>query len=102
MSQNVQFHRLLLRRKIGRVEETWNAPVDWVLVAFVLFKGLVFVTGMYFAVKWHYDQERRPANVRTLVLAGAKYSALFVLALLLVLAFTLGLARMLGMNLSIP
>lgn len=76
--------------------------MDWVLVAFVLFKGLVFVTGMYLAVKWHYDQEKRPADVRGLVLAGARYSAFFLLALLLVLGFTLGLARMLGMNLSLP
>lgn len=102
MSQIVHFHGCLRRRKIGRVEATWNVPVDWVLVVFVLFKGLVFVTGMYFAVKWHYDQERRPTTVRRLLLAGARYSALFLLALLLVMAFTLGLAKMLGMNLSLP
>ena len=102
MSQNVQFHRRCCRRKIGHLEATWNAPVDWVLVFFVLFKGLVFVAGMYFAVKWHYDQEKKPASVQRLVLAGARYTALFLLALLLVLAFTLGLARMLGMDLSLP
>lgn len=79
-----------------------NAQVDWVLVVFVLFKGLVFVTGMYFAVKWHYDQEKNGAGRRALLRAGAKLLALFVVLLLGLLIFTFGLAKTLGMDLRLP
>ncbi|MCY4745561.1 hypothetical protein NYO99_11315 [Pelomonas sp. UHG3] len=76
--------------------------MDWVLIAFALFKGLVFVAGMHFAIKWHYDQELKGTDRRTLVRMGSKFVAAFVLLLLLVLLFTFGLARMLGMDLSLP
>jgi len=79
-----------------------SAPVDWVLVVFVLFKGLVFVTGMYFAIKWHYDQEKTKADGQALLRAGTKIVAIFLLLLLVLLTLTFGLARMLGMDLSLP
>lgn len=78
------------------------APVDWVLVVFVLFKGLVFVTGMYFAVKWHYDREKTKADGHALLRVGTKIVAIFLLVLLVLLTLTFGLARMLGMDLSLP
>lgn len=76
--------------------------MDWVLIVFVLFKGLVFVTGMYFAIKWHYDQEKKWADARALLGMGAKFVAVFVLSLLALLILTFGLAGSLGMNLSLP
>ena len=31
---------------------------------------LVFVTGMYFAIKWHYDREKQQADRRVLLRAS--------------------------------
>jgi hypothetical protein len=76
--------------------------VDWVLVAFVLFKGLVFLAGMVFAIKWHYDREKMTLGRRVLLGMTAKYLAVFMLLLLIVLSLTFGLARTLGMDLSLP
>lgn len=76
--------------------------MDWVLTGFVLFKALVFVTGMYFAVKWHYDQEKHGADRGALLRVGARFVAGFLVLLLLLLVATFGLARMLGMDLSLP
>jgi hypothetical protein len=76
--------------------------VDWVLIVFVLFKGLVFGTGMVFAIKWHYDREKQHAGGRALRRAGALWVAAFLLLLLVLLGFTFGLARLLGMDLSLP
>ncbi|MFN9471798.1 hypothetical protein [Acidovorax sp.] len=33
--------------------------MDWVPVVFIVFKVLVFGTGMFFAIKWHYDQGKK-------------------------------------------
>ena len=30
--------------------------IDWVPVAFLTFKVLIFGACMFFAIKWHYDQ----------------------------------------------
>ncbi|KQV49459.1 hypothetical protein ASC95_17845 [Pelomonas sp. Root1217] len=76
--------------------------MDWVLIVFVLFKSLVFATGMYFAIKWHYDREKKLADRRALLGMGAKFVAVFVLLLLVLLLLTFGLARTLGMDLSLP
>lgn len=76
--------------------------MDWVLIVFVLFKGLVFVTGMYFAIKWHYDREKKCAERRALLGMGAKFFAVFVLLLLVLLIVTFELARTLGMDMSLP
>ena len=76
--------------------------MDWVLIVFVLFKGVVFVAGMYFAIKWHYDRERKSVGRRALLGMAAKFAAVFVLLLLVLLTLTFGLARTLGMDLSLP
>lgn len=79
-----------------------SAAVDWVLVVFILFKGLVFVTGMYFAIKWNYDQQKTKIDGQALLRVGTQIVAIFVLVLLVLLTLTLGLAKTLGMNLSLP
>lgn len=35
------------------------SKMDWVPIVFVTFKVLVFGTGMFFAIKWHYDQGKK-------------------------------------------
>jgi hypothetical protein len=32
--------------------------MEWIPVGLVTFKVLVFGTGMFFAIKWHYDKEK--------------------------------------------
>lgn len=77
--------------------------IDWVPVVFVTFKVLIFGTCMFFAIKWHYDQgKKKGADTRTLLRTAAKLAAAFLLALLVVLLFTFGIAKMLGMDLSLP
>lgn len=76
--------------------------MDWVLVGFILFKGLVFVTGMYLAIKWHYDREKLRVDRLALIRTGAKLVAVFLLLLLVLLALTFGLASKLGMDLRLP
>ena len=77
--------------------------IDWVPVIFVIFKVLIFGACMFFAIKWHYDQgKKKGVDQRTFVRTVLKLVAAFVLALVVVLAFTFGLAKMLGMDLSLP
>jgi len=75
--------------------------MDWFITVFLPFKLLVLGTGMYFAIKWHYDQGKngeRGAVLRT----GGKMAAVFVLSLLCVGLFTFVLSRMVGLDLSFP
>lgn len=32
--------------------------MEWVPIVLVIFKLLVFGTGMFLAIKWHYDKEK--------------------------------------------
>ena len=36
--------------------------MDWVPIVFIVFKVAVFGTGMFFAIKWHYDQGKKAKN----------------------------------------
>jgi hypothetical protein len=72
--------------------------MDWIPAVFVTFKALVLITGMFFAVKWHYDQERKKGKERREILRmGGKLVAVFLLALLGVGLVTFVLIRVLGM-----
>ena len=33
--------------------------MDWVPIVFIVFKVAVFGTGMFFAIKWHYDKGKK-------------------------------------------
>ena len=35
------------------------SKMDWVPIVFIVFKVAVFGTGMFFAIKWHYDQGKK-------------------------------------------
>lgn len=36
--------------------------MNWVPIVFIVFKVAVFGTGMFFAIKWHYDQGKKAKN----------------------------------------
>lgn len=76
--------------------------IDWIPVVFVTFKVLVFGTCMFFAIKWHYDQDKKGMDKRALLRTGLKLGAAFTLALAIVVFFTFTLAKQLGMDLNLP
>ena len=76
--------------------------MDWIPVIFVTFKFLVLGTGMFFAVKWHYDQGKKEKERRAVLRAGGKIAAFFMLSLLGLGIVTFILIRMLGMDLTFP
>lgn len=61
-------------------------------------------TGMFFAIKWHYDQGQKEKEIgrRVVLRAGGKVAAVFVLSLLSLVFVTFVLARMLGLDLTFP
>jgi len=75
--------------------------MEWIPTVFVTFKVLVLGTGMFFAIKWHYDQgkKEKEQEIRAVLRAGGKVAAVFVLALLGLGLVTFVLARMLGLPL---
>jgi len=78
--------------------------MDWVPIVFVTFKFLVLGTGMFFAVKWHYDQgakdQDRKMEMRAVRRTAVKVGAIFVLLLLVLGIVTFVLGRTLGLDLS--
>lgn len=77
--------------------------MDWVPVVFIAFKVLVFCTGMFFAIKWHYEKGKKDKEKQSAVLrAGGKVAAVFVLSLLGLSLLTFGLGSMLGLDLTFP
>jgi hypothetical protein len=76
--------------------------MEWIPVVFVTFKALVLGTGMFFAIKWHYDQGKKDKDKgqerRAVLRAGGQVAAVFVLSLLGLGLITFGLIRMLGME----
>lgn len=79
--------------------------MDWVPAVFIVFKVLVLGIGMFFAVKWHYDQGRKDKGKEQLsavLRAGGKVAVLFVLMLLVLLLLTFALGKKLGLDLTFP
>ncbi|MTV38623.1 hypothetical protein [Duganella radicis] len=76
--------------------------IEWIPVIFVAFKALVLVTGMFYAVKWHYDQGKKGKPQRAVLRASGQVAAIFVLSLLGLGLVTFALVRMLGMDLTFP
>ena len=75
---------------------------DWVPVVFVVFKGVIFVTCMFFAIKWHYDQgKKKGLDRRTLLRNSAMIVGGFLLAVVAVLLLTFTFASRMGMDLSL-
>ena len=78
--------------------------IDWIPVVFVAFKALVLGTGMFFAIKWHYDQGKmgKQTERRAVLRAGGKVIAVFMLSLLGLGLVTFVLSRTLGLDLTFP
>ncbi|CAA2109110.1 hypothetical protein [Variovorax paradoxus] len=78
--------------------------MDWVPVVFVTFKVLVFGTGMFFAIKWHYEKGKKGKEGKekqnAVLRASGKVAAVFLLLLLGLSLLTFGLVRMLGLDLT--
>jgi hypothetical protein len=72
--------------------------MDWIPIVFGTFKALVLVTGMFFAIKWHYDQGPKEKEKGAVLRAGGKVTAVFVLSLLGLGLVTFVLCRMLGLE----
>jgi hypothetical protein len=78
--------------------------IDWIPKAFYIFKFLVLGTGMFYAIKWHYDQGKKgKEQERRMVLrAGGKVALVFVLSLLSLALLTFVVVRKFGLDLTFP
>lgn len=78
--------------------------MDWIPIVLVTFKLLVLAIGMFFAIKWHYDQgtKTKAMEKQAVLRAGGKVAAIFMLSLLGLGYLTLVLARTFGLDLSFP
>ncbi|THC43251.1 hypothetical protein [Massilia sp. Mn16-1_5] len=76
--------------------------MEWFPVVAVTFKVLVLGIGMFFAIKWHYDQGKkgRVKERQEVLRAAGKVAVIFVLALVVLVFLTFALGRKLGMDLS--
>ncbi|MBV8625780.1 MAG: hypothetical protein JO174_20045 [Herbaspirillum sp.] len=75
---------------------------DWFPIVFFTLKMIVIGTGMFFAIKWHYDQGQkgRVMERRALLRVAGMVAGGFLLALLLLGGVTFIVCRMLGLELS--
>ncbi len=76
--------------------------IDWIPIVLITFKALVLGTGMFFAIKWHYDRGKMGKDKRAVLSGLGKLAAVFVLALLVLGFLTFFLARKLGLDLTLP
>ena len=76
--------------------------MDWVPIVFVTFKALVLGIGMFFAIKWHYDQGKKGKKKgrHAVLRASGMVAAIFVLSLLSLGLVTFVLVRKLGLDLT--
>lgn len=75
--------------------------MEWVPTVFIAFKLVVLAIGMFYAVKWHYDQGKKKGteNQRAVLLMGGKLFALFVVLAAILLWVTFDVATLLGIDL---
>ena len=74
--------------------------IDWIPVVFVVFKVLMFGTGMFFAIKWHYDQDKK--DKRAVLRTAGIVMGILVLLFLLLGGLIFVMVRMFGLDLSLP
>ena len=77
--------------------------MEWIPLVFVVFKALVLGTGMFFAIKWHYDQGKKGKEQerRAVLRASGTVAVVFVLSLVVLGFLTFALARTLGMDMDL-
>lgn len=68
-------------------------------IVFIIFKIAVLGVGMFFAVKWHYDQDKKAKKSEVLSAVG-KITAIFAVSLIGLLFVTFTLARILGLDMT--
>lgn len=75
-------------------------------IVLATFKFLVLGTGMYFAIKWHYDQGKKEKSKerekRAVLRAAGKVAAIFLLSLLVLGLITYFVTSKLSLDLSLP
>ncbi len=80
--------------------------MEWFPVVFFTFKVVALSIGMFYAVKWHYDQGKKNEDAkmekRAVLRAGGKIAVLFVFLLLVLGIGTYLLATKMGLDLSMP
>jgi hypothetical protein len=78
--------------------------IEWIPIVLVTFKFVVLATGMFYAIKWHYDQGKKDKDkqkeMRAVLRASGKVAAAFMLLLLGLGFLTFALIRILGMDLN--
>lgn len=76
--------------------------MEWFPIVAATFKVLVLAIGMFFAVKWHYDQGAKHKDgkkeARAVLLAGGKVAAIFMVSLAGLGLFTFVLMRTFGLE----
>ena len=78
---------------------------EWFPTVFYTFKLLALGVGMFFAIKWHYDQGKKKNGAmrrREVLIAAGKAAAIFVISLLILGFITFTLVKKLGLDLSLP
>lgn len=80
--------------------------MDWFPIVAGTFKVLALGTGMFFAIKWHYDQGKKEQDKakekRAVLRAVGKVAAVFVLSLLGLGLVTFIIISRLSLDLSLP
>jgi uncharacterized membrane protein YidH (DUF202 family) len=76
--------------------------MEWIPIVLVTFKVLVLGTGMFFAVKWHYDQGKKTEEKRAVLYGAGKVAVIFVISLLCLVFVTFAVGTKLGLDLSLP
>ncbi|WAC75654.1 hypothetical protein OU995_13550 [Roseateles sp. SL47] len=77
--------------------------MEWVPTVFIAFKLIVLGIGMFFAIKWHYDQARKKdgaAKQREVLRTSAIVAVVFLLLVAGLVVVTLSFGQMLGLDLS--
>ncbi|WP_338762864.1 hypothetical protein [Massilia sp. METH4] len=77
--------------------------MEWFPTVAFTFKILVLAIGMFFAVKWHYDQGKKKnkqheKGTRAVLIAGGKVAAIFTLSLVGLGLFTFFLMKTFGLG----
>lgn len=78
--------------------------LEWTPIIFFTFKLVVLGIGMFYAIKWHYDQgnKNKKTDRRALLRTTGMVVVIFILALLALLLITYVVSKMLGLDMTLP
>ena len=80
--------------------------MDWFPIVAGSFKLLALGTGMFFAIKWHYDQGKKQQDkkqeLRAVLRSSGKAAAVFLLSLLGLGLLTFFMIKRLSLDLGLP